>query len=269
MEASTGDRIRSFFIGHNAPLQRTAFLCNVCGCPNFTARKKLTREGSSCFRCESNVRFRSLMAALSQKLYGRVLPLPLFPKNRAIRGLGMSDWPGYGAKLARKFDYLNSYFHKEPRLDITKLPAGWEGKFDFVVTSEVLEHIVPPVEIAFDNLFRLLKPGGALVLTVPFLPTGKTVEHFESLHQFEVIDEGEQKRLRNVTKAGDVQWFDNLVYHGGPGQTLEMRVFTLPSLLAQLRRAGFENIIPHGKALPAFGIPATSRSFPISARRPI
>ncbi len=247
-----------------------AFVCNVCGVPNVAWRKKLTRETPSCRFCKSNVRFRSLVNALSQSLYGKSLPLPLFPSSRKIRGMGMSDWPGYATRFARKFDYVNTYYHQEPRLDITQLPKKWEAHFDFVISSDVFEHIVSPVSVAFENTLKALRPGGVFLLTVPFLPDGKTTEHFKSLHDFKIVEEGNKKRLRNITLAGDVEWFDDLVFHIGAGATLEMRLFTLPSLVSELGKAGFEEIKTFPFAIPAFGIPPLGpRSFPITARRPL
>lgn len=50
--------------------------------------------------------------------------------------------------------------------DITSIPAG-DASFDAILCSEVLEH-VPYPNLALDELTRLLKPGGILILTAPF-----------------------------------------------------------------------------------------------------
>jgi len=42
-----------------------------------------------------------------------------------------------------------------------------DGMFDVIVCTEVLEHTLDPFSAA-DEIFRLLKPGGILLLTVPF-----------------------------------------------------------------------------------------------------
>jgi SAM-dependent methyltransferase len=49
--------------------------------------------------------------------------------------------------------------------DALDLPFD-DGSFDFVIASEILEH-VPADERAIDELVRVLKPGGRLVVTVP------------------------------------------------------------------------------------------------------
>ena len=51
--------------------------------------------------------------------------------------------------------------------DITSIPAP-DGSFDAILCSEVLEH-VPEPDRALDEFSRLLKPGGTLILTAPFI----------------------------------------------------------------------------------------------------
>jgi SAM-dependent methyltransferase len=51
------------------------------------------------------------------------------------------------------------------KCDALDLPFD-DGSFDFVIASEILEH-VPADERAIDELVRVLKPGGRLVVTVP------------------------------------------------------------------------------------------------------
>jgi SAM-dependent methyltransferase len=49
--------------------------------------------------------------------------------------------------------------------DALDLPYD-DGTFDFVIASEILEH-VPADDRAIDELIRVLKPGGRLAITVP------------------------------------------------------------------------------------------------------
>ena len=49
--------------------------------------------------------------------------------------------------------------------DALDLPYD-DGTFDFVIASEILEH-VPQDDRAIDELVRVLKPGGRLAVTVP------------------------------------------------------------------------------------------------------
>jgi hypothetical protein len=72
-------------------------------------------------------------------------------------------------------------------------------------------------------------------------PLPKTIEHFPALNDFTLIEKDSSYVLRNVTESGAVQEFEQLVFHGGPGSVLEMRVFGEEDLLQHLRGAGFED----------------------------
>ena len=38
----------------------------------------------------------------------------------------------------------------------------------------------------------------------------------------------------NTTREGRIEEFEDLIFHGGEGETLEKRVFSLPDLLDEL-----------------------------------
>ena len=231
------------------------FTCNICKKRNHIARKQISREDASCKRCGSTVRMRSIIHLLSLELFGKSIPLPDFPTDKSISGIGMSDWDGYALPLAEKLDYKNTFYHQEPRLDITDIPDELVETLDFVISTDVFEHVLSPVSRAFVNTYRLLKPGGAFIFTVPFtLENEHTVEHFDSLHDFEIIEEDGGHILINTTPDGTSTRYENLVFHGGPGSTLEMRVFSRASVLRELELAGFRDIEIAGDASPRNGI---------------
>lgn len=246
-----------------------AFRCNICGQGSVAPMSQIDREVPSCGQCGSTVRFRSIVHALSTELFGQSLALPDFPERRDLKGVGMSDWEGYAGLLSVKFDYQNTHYHKEPRLDIVAIDPSLERTFDFVVSSEVFEHVPPPVSRAFDNVFRLLKPGGVFVFSVPYGPAGSTLEHYPDLHDYQLITTGSGRALRNTTVTGEEQLFTNLVFHGGDGATLEMRVFSEPSLIEEFRRAGFCEPMIHKKPCFEYGVYAPLPwSYLISVRKP-
>lgn len=253
-----------------APDLTPGFKCNICGAQCLVAASELRRETASCDKCGSTPRARAIIRALSLGLFGQSILLTDFPVNRKISGLGMSDWEGYAGKLAEKFWYTNTYYHKEPRLDISKaVPTSLLQSSDFVISSEVFEHIAPPVGRAFRNTFAILKPGGVFVLTVPYGNRLETVEHFPDLYDFTIIADNDTYWLENVTRSGEVQEFHDLVFHGGAGATLEMRVFGEAALLRHLAEAGFEEITVHRDPDYTHGIWWPEPwSFPMSARRP-
>ncbi len=246
-----------------------AFRCNICGTRNRLMPGLISREAGECAGCGSTVRMRSVIRCLSLALYGRSVRLTDLAVDRSIRGAGLSDWDGYAARLASLFTYANTFHHAEPRLDITDPPANSFGTVDFLISSDVFEHVAPPVERAFTGAFNLLKPGGTLVFTVPYGKDGETIEHFPSLNDFEVLEFGPDWYLINRRTDGEYEVFDDIVFHGGVGQTLEMRVFCQTDVVSQLQRSGFEKIVIHRENDPAVGIiHRQDWSLPITAVKP-
>ena len=73
-----------------------------------------------------------------------------------------------------------------------------------------------------------------------------------------VLDEDEEtgaKRfLYNRTVDGQEEIFDDLIFHGGDGMTLEMRMFSEPDLRRRLAEAGFGSVRVYADQVPEFGI---------------
>src|SRR5882724_4232360 len=159
-----------------------AFTCNICAAESDVAAEG--REDRSCVTCGSNVRLRALIALLSQEIFGVQLTLPQFPTLKGIRGLGMSDLPYVASRLAEKFDYTNTFYHQDPVFDVTRPDDRDRARYDFIVSSEVMEHVPTPVERAFETLHGMLKADGVLLMTVPYGLYGGTIEHFPELHEY-------------------------------------------------------------------------------------
>ena len=233
------------------------FVCNVCGQQNRAVPLEhvQNREYQSCGRCRSSLRMRSVMYALSMELFGKPLVLPEFPVDNTVSGLGMSDWEGYAKGLEKKLAYTNTFYHTEPRLDITNVPGEATGKHRFLISSDVFEHIpVFALDGAFRNSRRLLQKDGVFIFTVPFTKTGKTQEHFPRLHDFRIVETNGKRFLYNRTAEGEEEIFDDLIFHGGDGMTLEMRMFSEPDLRRRLAKAGFSSIRIYSDHFPEFGI---------------
>jgi SAM-dependent methyltransferase len=218
------------------------YRCNICGKECESEITDLTREKPSCSSCGSTVRMRAIIRILSLELFGESLAIPDFPVRYDVVGMGMSDWEEYAYRLKHKLNYRNTYYHKEPQLDIISLPPDLEGKFDFIISSDVFEHVEPPISIAFENARKLLKPNGVFIFSVPYIKEGKTIEHFPELYRYEIIKNNDSAFLKNITRNGVEQIYDHLVFHGGEGTTLEMRVFSEGSLMEEFRKAGFTNV---------------------------
>ena len=250
------------------PSSSGTFTCNICGSGCEQPATAPGREVPGCSVCGSTVRLRSLIALLSREIFGVELPLPDFPVLKGIRGLGMSDPKGLAARLAEKFDYTNTFYHEEPRLDIVDPAPEHLNRYDFILSSEVLEHVPPPVEKAFKNLSRMLKPDGLLLLTVPYTIGGQTAEHFPELHDYALATPGGRTVLVNRRRDGSLEVFENLSFHGGDGSTLEMRVFTETSLKEVLAGSGFAGVHIASEDIAEFGVRhADTWSLPIVGRK--
>lgn len=230
-----------------------AFRCNICGKPASFPRAELTRETPSCRHCGSTLRWRSIIHALSMELFGKSLALPDFPHRPDLAGAGLSDWSGYALPLAEKLNYVNTFYHQEPHLDITSPTPGQIGIYDFLISSDVFEHICPPVSIAFQNAHRLLKPGGVMILTVPFVE-GQTREHFPEIRKFSMRKEKGEWVLTGTTAGGELARHTNLTFHGGPGVVLEFRVFGKEGIKQACSAAGFHSARLYAEPMQEFGI---------------
>lgn len=210
----------------------------------------ISREGMEFDGCTS--RLRAMIYLLSKQLFDKPTCLIDFPINKNIKGIGMSDAPEYAIPLSEKLDYTNTYYEKEPFLDIYKLTEKQKNSYDFVLTTDVFEHIPPHpgLNIAFKNLYDLLKPNGFVIFGVPFSLDEKTIEHFPNLYNFHFTTEN-KIILHNQTINNVYEKFEDLCFHGGPGDitqnkgngsTLEMRIFCKKDLVKRFYSAGFREI---------------------------
>lgn len=245
------------------------FTCNICGTPNHANAAAFDRESANCASCSSNVRVRSVVRALSIELLSMPLKIPDFPRVKSLRGIGMTDFGPYASRLAEKFDYKNTYYDREPKLDICNPPRDDFGKYDFLISSEIFEHVAAPAVEALRNAWHLLKPNGVLVLSVPYSLQSSMEEHFPDLYEFGLVRVGDGLVLVNRTRGGQIQTFENLTFHGpGAGRALEMREFTETALRGMLAEAGFAQVRIHSENDLDFGIVhAEVCSLPIAARK--
>ncbi len=230
------------------------FKCNLCGQNNIVPITQLEREIRSCATCNSTVRMRHLSWIVSRCLFNRDLTIPDFPLRKDILGTGMTDPSEVAVPLSERLGYHNSFYDGEPRLDITDIPTESIGRYDFLISSEVFEHIPTPVHRAFVNARRLLKKGGHFIFSVPFGEQNETIEHFPDMHRYEVRRNGEEGFLINWTASGVMQIRHSVAFHPGRGDTLEMRFFSVPDIIAHLKAAGFTDITLWQKSYLPFGI---------------
>ncbi len=226
------------------------------------------REKPSCSTCGSCARFRWIIHALSLELFGQSVPLPLFPLAKDLAGIGLTDSPSIADRLVEQLNYTNTFYHQEPRIDIMDLTSGVDSAYDFIIASEVFEHLPPPVQPAFNNLWRLLRPDGLIVFTVPWSPDGHTKEHFPDLYDWQVAHLRSGSILVNRNVAGEIQLFEDLCFHGGPGETLEMRLFAKSDLIEHFQKAGFQ-AVEFAESYPEYGIVCEPWSRGLVARKTV
>lgn len=226
-----------------APPGTLQYACNICGRPNALDLATLEREQRGCLGCGSTLRQRALIAALSRKLFdGESLPMDEWTGVGQLEVRGISDAELIERALGQKTRYQNTFIHRAPFLDITAPGAADLASCDVLLCSDVLEHVAPPVQRAFDGMRRIVRPGGFLLLTVPCTALDRTVEHFPRLHDYRILERDGRRTLVNRTSDGQTEEFGNLIFHGGPGETLEMRHFALQDLEKHLRESGFSTI---------------------------
>jgi SAM-dependent methyltransferase len=154
--------------------------------------------------------------------------------------------------LGDKFDYYATEYDPakiaagtQPRLfaDFQDLHFG-DGTFDVVIASDVFEHVRDDAA-GFREIFRTLKSGGTLILTVPYT-------HAQPV----------TVRRVDTTGGKDVLLMEP-EYHGGGGHTLTYRNYGR-DLLTLLGGAGFA--VAHAwTGIPGLGI--TPQSVIVAQKR--
>jgi SAM-dependent methyltransferase len=165
----------------------------------------------------------------------------LEPGDR-ILDYGCGNKP-YQSLFARKFrEYIGADLPGNVDADIVigtdgRLPVG-RHSFDCVLSAEVLEHTVSP-EFYLKETFRVLRPGGSLLLSVPAV----WVYHPDPIDYWRWTIDGVR---REITLAG----FEILTLKGvfGP-ESMALQLwqdstfFRLPSLLQPLYTWFFQTLI--------------------------
>ncbi len=222
-----------------------SYICNITGNRFDLDNTIINREG--CVKFGYNSRFRAICYIFTKHFYGECKILCEIPTNKELSGIGMSD-AGWSKYLSEKFNYINTYYHMEEYLDIYN--DEHVNKFhnlDFIISSDVFEHIniFPGLQIAFNNLNKMLKNGGILIFSVPYGINIEHKEHYPLLYDYKIINENGNFLLENKTINGEIETYNNLCFHGGPGNVLEMRIFSKDSIIDYLSKSGFHKITFH------------------------
>ncbi len=152
-------------------------VCNICGHRGMfavrpDARDNL-RETLECASCSAISRDRFMAAVMAHCLKKPTI-LAEWPIEREVVIREPSAYRGRAAVLADKVDFRPFRFPEE-NLEALK---DADASIDHIVTSDVFEHIRRD-DLAFREVFRVLKPGGYFFLQVPY----SHAEHTRTLVQ--------------------------------------------------------------------------------------
>lgn len=139
--------------------------------------------------------------------------------------------------------FTNTHYHAFPRLDIRQPPWELVGTANFVICCDVLEHVPPPVDSALAGLRSILNESfGFAVISVPTMNRPDTDEYYPGLTDWETEENGS---VIWTDDKGTKHRDPNPEYHGGGGQTLTFREWSMTDLSERLLTAGFSRVEPH------------------------
>jgi len=238
----------------NYSTEQLVFIDNINGGFD-VCQMPMHRETGVGFRFNTWCRARAIIHALLKSLELHPILSTLPNECKHIKGLGISDDFRYARHLEQVFEFVNTYFHQEPRLDLMCYNDKYKSAFDFVICSDVLEHTIGPWQEAILNIYRYLKPGGVLILTVPLnKDLVVTREHYPGATGYEVVFVDGNYQSTKIQYSDRCELALDPVFHRGPGNTLEMRVFALADLQSNLIQNGFTRYDFYELCQPLFGI---------------
>ena len=191
------------------------------------------RERCVCVRCHLNTRQRVIGARVRDHVRSRPQPMDVYLTEQVtpiyqwlVRTLPGTNWVGseyLGPSIAGGTVDEAGIRHE----DVERLSFA-DGRFDLVVSNDVLEHVNDPAR-ALAELFRVLRPGGVMLMTVPF--------HVAL----------EQNRRRAEVGGSGIVHHLPAEYHGNPVSDEGSLVFTDFGweFLEQMRAAGFSEVALH------------------------
>lgn len=90
--------------------------------------------------------------------------------------------------------------------DLEKLPWPWgNDAFDIVIAKSVIEHLTHPLLTSFNEIWRIMKPGGLLSCKLPYWKADIT--HDDLTHIWPGVGTGIFNQLDPTTGRGKQYWF--------------------------------------------------------------
>lgn len=208
-------------------------VCPVCGTQSrFAGFTDNPRESGRCSNCQSFNRQRQ-MAYLIRQQCGLPndgswhFPSGFVTYNTETTGalhLQLAELPGYVCSEYFGDQYASGEMVDGRRHEDLQALSFADGSLDLVMSSDVMEHMPEPYA-AHAEIFRVLKPGGRHIFTVPYSP---------------LLAE-DQVRAKIVD--GEIVYLEEKAFHGDPVRpdegVLVWTIFGL-NMLDRLRALGFE-----------------------------
>lgn len=181
------------------------FHCPVCGKQTSGSFSENYRETGNCEHCGASNRFRQISLVVNGLLAvdsaqpvtclnctllnnGPTSNLAIYKTQSSgslhnmLRSLPKYQCTEYYGPQSKYGEFVDGIRNE----DLQKL-AFSGNNFDIVLSSEVFEHIPDPYQ-AHREVFRVFKPGGCHVFTVPFIPENFKDKNIASLnHKGEII----------------------------------------------------------------------------------
>jgi len=213
------------------------------------------REGEICISCGASLRVRQLALAFVYWINERkglrestALSIVQFSATKSLR---IAEINSCGAlhKILSVLPDLKYSEYQPDRPDISHEDIQnltyTDGEFDLVLHSDTLEH-VPDIDRALNEIYRVLKPGGATIFTVP------------------VVRDGRKTIVRAALKSnGEINHLLPPSFHGGSYQkTCQYLVFYEfgEDFLSLLGNAGFRITLLEHPANPAAVVITATKS---------
>jgi 2-polyprenyl-3-methyl-5-hydroxy-6-metoxy-1,4-benzoquinol methylase len=227
--------LKNFFTYRQASIIQK---CSVCGAQiNFSPNYFIDnlRETIICYSCNSWKRNIDLAESIL-KTYN--IPSSSSLADSLDRFANLSIYEvGHTGSIHDLFSCLPYFTYSGFSADVkpgSLLPSGArcedvqsltfeDNSFDLVISQEVFEHVAQP-ELGFKEIYRILKPGGYHIFTVPY-------------------HKGTHKSLtRAVLEDYEIKHLLSPVYHGSPSEPMETLVFTDfgEDLIDLLQSTGFD-----------------------------
>lgn len=188
------------------------------------------------------------------KLFRSRLPLyPVIDRLDAVNFAHRTIWEG-DLKAGRRFRYYGERTGRQRIADATDLSPLASGSYDFVLSSNCLEHVANPLK-ALAEWRRVLRERGALVLVLPnqvynfdhCRPVTAFRHLLDDLHRD--VDETDLTHLDEILAlhdlsldppAGTLESFKARSLDNFKNRALHHHVFDLPLIKQVLLHSGFE-----------------------------